>query len=164
MAKKKKSKQKDPEGTKVVAVNKKARHRYEILDRYEAGIELLGPEVKSLRDGTVTISESFCKVVGGQVFVHNLNVNRYAQSGYVQHDPLRIRRLLLHKTEIRRITASLDRKGLTLIPLRLYFNKDGRAKLEIATARGKGAPDKREAIKRADVNRDLAREVKGRRS
>ena len=146
------------EGPQLVATNKKARHRYEILERFEAGIELLGSEVKSLRGGHISISESYAKVDGHQVFVHNLNVERYAQSGYVQLDPLRIRRLLLHRAEIRRIQTALERKGLTLVPLRLYF-KHGLAKVEVALARGKGAPDKREAMKTADVQRELARAV-----
>lgn len=163
MAKGKKSKkQGEAPGRQLVATNRKARHRYEILDRYEAGIELYGAEVKSLRDGGVSISESYCKLHDNQIFVHNLNIERYQKASYVRPDPLRKRRLLLHRAEIRKIAAALERKGLALVPLSLYF-KNGFAKLEIALARGKAAPDKRESKKDEQARRDLDREMARRR-
>lgn len=160
MAKKKKDKA--PEGATVVAENRRARHRYVIEEKFEAGLELLGAEVKSLRGGQVSITESYCRVQKNQVYVFGLNVDRYAMSGYVQHDPLRVRRLLLHRSEIKRISIALERKGYALVPLRLYF-RNGLAKLEIGLGRGKAAPDKREDLKKADVKRELQRELKAKR-
>ncbi len=132
---------------KVVARNRKARHEYEILETLEAGIELKGPEVKSLRAGQVSFQDAHARVEGGEVWLYNLHISPYEQANRFNVDPLRRRKLLLHRDEIRRLVGKVEEKGLTLIPLEVYFVR-GYAKVALAVARGKKLHDKREALKR----------------
>ena len=144
---------------KIIAVNKKARFNYHIEDEYEAGMVLLGTEVKALRMGKANLTDAYARVKDGEVFVHQLNINQYPFAYYGNHDPLRVRKLLLHKHEIKRMYAKSNEKGYSLIPLRMYF-RDGKVKISIALARGKHAYDKRETIRRRDEKRDLDRQRK----
>jgi SsrA-binding protein len=146
-------------GIKVVAGNKKAYHDYFIEEVYEAGLALLGPEVKSLRAGRVNLKESYCRVSNGEVFVTNMHINPYEFSSGESPDPLRMRKLLLHHHEIDRLVRKVDEKGLTLVPTKLYF-KNGKAKLEIGVAKGKRLYDKRESLKRKEAGREIQRAVK----
>jgi len=150
---------KDKSSTKIIALNRKARFDYFIVDRYEAGLVLKGTEVKALRLGKANLMDAYGRIENGEVFVYQLHIGPYPFAYYGNHDPLRVRKLLLHKREIKRLTAKVNEKGHSLIPLKLYF-KDGKAKLTIALARGKRKYDKREAIKRRDEQRDLDREIK----
>ncbi len=144
------------QAVKIIAVNRKARYDYFIEDEYEAGVVLKGTEVKSLRLGKANIKDAYARVVDGEVFVYQLHIGPYPYAYYGNHDPLRTRKLLLHKQEIKRLYAKVNEKGHTLVPLKLYF-KGGKVKLSIALAKGKGRYDKREAIKRRDEKRDLDR-------
>ena len=144
---------------KIIAVNRKARYDYFIEDEYEAGMVLKGTEVKSLRLGKANIKDSYARVIDGEVFVYQLHIGPYPFAYYGNHDPLRTRKLLLHKREIKRLYAKVNEKGHTLVPLKLYF-KGGKVKLSLALAKGKRQYDKREAIKRRDEQRELARERK----
>jgi len=149
------------EPIKVVAENRKARHDYFIDETYEAGIALAGTEVKSLRAGKASLRDSYAEVINGEVFVHNMHISPYEKGNRFNRDPKRPRKLLLHKQEIRRLLGQTTQKGYTLIPLRIYF-KRGKAKVEIALARGKRLYDKREDIARRDAQREIARELRGR--
>ena len=144
------------EGRKVVARNRKARHEYEILDTYEAGLALTGPEVKSLRAGGVSFQDSFARVERGEVWLHNLHISPYEQANRFNVDPVRPRRLLLNRQEIRQLAVKTDEKGLTLVPLEIYFTR-GRAKLQLAVGRGKKLHDKRETLKRRQQDREARR-------
>lgn len=135
------------EGKKVVATNRKARHEYEVLDTFEAGLVLRGPEVKSLRDGKVGFQDAFARVEGGEVWLHSLHISPYEQANRFNEDPLRPRKLLLHRQEILRLVGKVEEKGLTLIPLTIYFRR-GYAKVTLALARGRKTYDKREKLKR----------------
>jgi SsrA-binding protein len=146
----------------VVATHRRARFEYEILDRWEAGLALLGPEVKSLRAGTASLSDAYGVVRRGQVFLVNAHIAPYKQAGRDNPDPRRERKLLLHRSEIQKIESKVAERGLTLIPLKLYF-KGGRAKVEIALARGKRRADKRETIRRREQEREMQRLGRGRR-
>jgi len=146
----------------LIAQNKKARFQYELLDRYEAGIELKGAEVKSLRDKNVSINESYARVTEGEVFILGMNISPYEPASRSNHPPTRPRKLLLHKREIRQIAGKTTEKGLTVVPVRLYF-KDGIAKVEIAVAKGKTKFDKRESIKKRDDQRSIQRAMRRRR-
>jgi SsrA-binding protein len=143
--------------------NKKARREYDITEAHEAGIVLAGSEVKSIRAGRCDIQDSYCDIEEGEVWVYNMYVAPYEQAGVPPPPPRRKRKLLLHKDEIRRLYGKVTERGLTLIPLTLYF-KDGRAKLEIGIARGKRLYDKREAIKRRDLDREMQQEQSHRRT
>ena len=145
---------------KVVAVNRKARHDYEILETYEAGIELKGSEVKSLREGKCSIRDAFARVENGEVWLYNFHIPPYKQSTVFTPDPERPKKLLLHKWEIKRLAGRVAEKGLTLIPLKVYFNDRGWAKVELALARGKKLYDKRETIKRRIMEKEAARAIK----
>jgi len=145
----------------VVARNRKARHEYEVLDTYEAGIELKGPEVKSLRAGGVAFQDAHARIEGGQVWLHNLHISPYEQANRNNVDPLRARRLLLNRAEIRKLASSTDEKGLTLVPLEIYFFR-GLAKLQLAVARGKKLHDKRETLKRKQQDREAQRAISAR--
>jgi SsrA-binding protein len=145
-----------------VAENRKARHNYFIEDRFEAGLALLGTEVKSLRQGQVSIAEAYAAEKGGEIFLLNATIPAYAPSR-VNHDPKRPRKLLLHRSEIRKLSGKLKRGGLTLVPLRLYFNPRGVAKLELGLGRGKRKVDKREAERAKDWQREKARLLRGKR-
>ena len=142
---------------KVIADNRRARFNYEIGDVFEAGIALTGTEVKSLRTGKATIAESFASPSGGELWLYNANIPEYLQANRFNHAPKRPRRLLLHKREIFKLAAAVEREGMTLVPLKLYFNPKGRAKVEIAIARGKKLHDKRETEKKRDWNRERGR-------
>jgi len=139
--------------------NKKARFEYEIIDTFEAGIVLKGTEVKSIRDRKVSIQESYAKIVKGEVFVTGMNIAVYTMGNRFNHDPARDRKLLLHRHEIKRLTGKLQERGYTLIPLKLYF-KNGRVKILLGLGRGKTKYDKRVAIQKRDVERDLDRELR----
>ena len=141
---------------KIVAENRKARHDYFIEDEYEAGLVLLGTEVKSLRQGRVNLKDSYARIKDGEVYVYQIHIGPYPFAYYGNHDPLRPRKLLLHKREIKRLYGKVNEKGHTLVPLRIYF-KDGKVKLTLALAKGKRQYDKREAIKRRDEQRLMER-------
>lgn len=145
-------------GRRVVASNRKARHEYEILDTWEAGLVLKGPEVKSLREGRVAFQDAFARVEGGEVWLHSLHISPYEQANRWNVDPLRPRKLLLHRDQIRRLIGKVDEKGLTLVPLDIHFYR-GRAKVQLALARGRQLHDKREKIKRQTQEREARRAV-----
>jgi len=144
---------------KIIAVNRKARHDYFIEDEYEAGLVLKGTEVKSLRLGKANLKDSYARIKDGEVFVYQLHIGPYPFAYYDNHDPLRPRKLLLHKREIKRLYGKINEKGHTLVPLKLFF-KNGKVKILLALAKGKRKYDKREAIKRRDEQRELDRERK----
>lgn len=146
---------------KVVTVNRKARSDYEILELFEAGMSLCGTEVKSLRDGRINLKDSYAKVLDGEVFLVNAHISPYSHGNIQNHEPLRERKLLLHKREIKRLTGKTEEKGLTLVPLKVYFVR-GKAKVELGLARGRKQYDKREEIKRRDSEREVRRELKNR--
>lgn len=148
-------------GRKLIAANRRARYDYEILDTFEAGIALVGPEVKSLRAGKANLNEAYAFVRRGEVFLAGMHISPYPQASRENPDPLRERKLLLHRAEIARLEGKVAEKGLTLVPLALYF-KDGRAKVELALARGKRRYDKREAIRRREADREAQRAMRGR--
>ncbi len=142
---------------KLVANNKKARHDYFIEEIYEAGIVLTGTEIKSIRAGKVSIKESYAKIENGEMIVYGMNISPYEQGNRFNVDPLRPRKLLLHKQEIRKLIGYTTLKGLTIVPLTVYINEDGRAKMEIAVARGKKLYDKRDDIAKRDAERRMAK-------
>lgn len=144
---------------KIVAENRKARYNYFIEDTYEAGLSLLGTEVKSIRLGRANLKDSYARIKKGEVFVHQIHIGAYPFAFYGNHDPLRTRKLLLHKREIKKLYGKVNEKGYSLIPLKLYF-QNGKAKLTIALARGKRQYDKRETIRRRDEQRDFDRSKK----
>jgi SsrA-binding protein len=146
-------------GIKIIANNKKAYHDYFIEEVYEAGIVLKGTEVKSLREGKANLKESFCRIKDGELFVNNMHISPYAHGNRENPDPTRVRKLLLHKEEIARLTRQVEQKGLSLVPTKLYF-KNGRAKLEVGVARGKKLHDKRETIKRKQADREMEKAIK----
>lgn len=146
---------------KIVANNKKARHDYFIQDVYEAGIVLTGTEIKSVRASNLNLKDSFAKVYNGEVFVYNMHISPYEQGNRYNQDPLRPKKLLLHKKEIRKLDQSTSQDGLTLIPLDVYFIK-GKAKLSLAIAKGKRLYDKRDDIAKRDAKRDIDRRIKDR--
>ena len=145
---------------KLIANNKKARHDYFIEEVYEAGIVLTGTEIKSIRAGKVSIKESYAKIENGEMIVYGMNISPYEQGNRFNVDPLRPRKLLLHKQEIRKLIGYTTLKGLTIVPLTVYINEDGRAKMEIAVARGKKLYDKRDDIARRDAERRMAKAAK----
>jgi SsrA-binding protein len=161
MAKGKKKGEGTDEGRKVVAVNKKARRDYLIQDALEAGIELEGCEVKSAREGSLNLKESYIKFRSGECFLVGCHISPYRFSRQDAYDPLRERKLLLHKHQIERLSASVQQKGLTAVPLRAYFTQRGRCKLEIALGKGKKSYDKREDIKSREAQREIERRMKG---
>ena len=141
---------------KLIATNRRARFEYEILDRYEAGIVLRGPEVKSLREGKANIADSYAVVRRGEVYLISAHISPYTQAAGENSEPRRERKLLLHRAEIARISSRVKERGFTLVPLQIYW-KQGRAKVEIGLARGKRVHDKRESIRRREADRELAR-------
>ncbi len=145
---------------KVVTTNSKARRNFEILDKYECGIELKGTEVKSLRAGSVNINDAYCIVRKGELFIENMHIAPYKSGNVFNHEPLRRRKLLMHKREIIRLASKLQQKGLTLVPLKVYFNDRGKAKVEIALAKGKHVYDKREDIAKRDQEREIRKQMK----
>jgi SsrA-binding protein len=149
-------------GTKLIAENRRARHEYHLLERFEAGLVLTGTEVKSLREGHVTLQRAFADVRGGELWLVGAHIPEYAQGNMANHDPDRERKLLLHKREIASLIGKVQERGLTLVPTRLYW-KDGRAKVEVALARGKETRDKRRDIAERDARRQIERALKSRR-
>ncbi|NLX63484.1 MAG: SsrA-binding protein SmpB [Clostridiaceae bacterium] len=147
------------EGIKTIVQNRKARHDYFIEETIEAGIELTGTEVKSLRLGKANLRDSYATIKDGEVFVHGLHISPYDMGNRFNHDPLRVKKLLLHRYEINRLSGLIQRKGLTLIPLSLYFKK-GKVKVELAIAKGKKLYDKREDIAKKDAMREIDRRLK----
>ena len=146
---------------KSVAVNRLARRNYEILDEFEAGVALVGTEVKSCRAGKVTLRDGYCRIDDGECWLHNVNIARHETAGaYFQHEETRPRRLLLHKREIRKLEDAVNQKGLTIVPLAAYFNEKSYLKVSIGLARGKKLQDKREDLKRRDQQRETARVLK----
>ena len=148
-------------GTKLIAENRRARHDYHLLDRLEAGIVLTGTEVKSLRDGRVTLQRAFADVRGGEVYLVGAHIAEYAQGNIANHDPDRERKLLLHKREVASLAGKVQERGFTIVPTRLYF-KDGRVKVELALARGKETRDKRRDLAERDAQRQIERALKSR--
>ncbi len=146
------------EGVKVAARNRKARHEFEILETFEAGMALKGPEVKSIREGQVSFQDSFARVSGGEVWLHSLHISPYEQANRANVDPTRTRKLLLHRHEIRGLVGKVEEKGLTLVPLEIYFRR-GVAKVRLGLARGKKLHDKRETLKKKAQERDARRAV-----
>lgn len=146
--------------SKILAQNRKARYNFEILDTLEAGIILTGSEVKSLRSSKVNITDTYAASEKDEILIHNLHIDEYKNSSQLKHNPRRIKKLLLHKREIKKIQGLVDQKGLTIIPLKIYFNRTGIAKLQIAIARGKKIFDKRETEKQRDWDRSKQRLMK----
>lgn len=147
---------------RIIANNKKARHDFFIEEVYEAGIVLTGTEIKSIRQGKVSLKECFAKVEDGEVIVYHMNISPYEQGNRYNVNPLRPRKLLLHKAEIRKLIGYITLKGLTLVPLSLYIDEKGRAKVELAVARGKKLYDKREDLIKRDADRRIQQEIKSR--
>jgi SsrA-binding protein len=153
------SSQKDKD-QKAKAVNKKAYRNFEIVDKYEAGLLLMGSEVKSLRAAHVDLDGSYAKIEGGECWLVGAKIAQYEQAGIYNHEPTRKRKLLLHKAEIAKIQVKLDQRGFTFVPLRIYFNDRGLAKVQVALARGKRQYDKRKTITERDQKRDMERTMK----
>ncbi len=149
--------EKEPDNRRVVAQNRRARFNFHIGETFEAGIALSGSEVKSLRSGKATIAESYADARAGEIWLVNANIPEYAQAGRFTHAPKRPRKLLLHARQISRLIGATEREGMTIVPLKLYFNKRGRAKVEIALARGKKLHDKRDTEKKRDWQRERGR-------
>ena len=147
---------------KLLASNKKARHDYFIEEVYEAGLALTGTEIKSVRQGRLNLKESYAKIQGGEVFIYNMHISPYEQGNRYNVDPLRERKLLLHKQEIRKLIGYTTQKGVTLVPLQVYLNDRGLVKMEIAVARGKKLYDKREDMAKKDAGRRMERMMKNR--
>lgn len=147
---------------KDVATNRRARYKYELQEKFEAGIQLLGSEVKSLRNGKADLKDGYVAVLGGEVWLVGMHIAQYPPATTENHDPDRTRKLLLNRREIERLVGKTQQSGLTIIPTRVYF-KGGRAKVEIALAKGKSQRDKRQAIKKRDARREIERELKERR-
>ena len=145
-----------------IAENRKAYHDYHLLETFEAGVALLGTEVKAIREGRANLRDSFARVDNGEVYLYNVNISPYSHRGYVDHEPLRPRKLLLHRNEIRKLIGKTVEKGMTLVPVRMYF-KNGRVKVAISLARGKKEYDKRETIKRRESDRETRAAMKSRR-
>ena len=146
-----------------VAENRKAFHDFHLLETFEAGVVLLGTEVKAIREGRVNLRDSYARVEGGQVYLFNVNISPYSHRGYADHEPLRRRKLLLNRDEIRKLIGKTVEKGMTLVPVRMYF-KNGRLKVAISLAKGKKDYDKRETIKRREIDRETRAATKERRS
>ena len=150
------------QGRKVIASNRRARHDYEILDEIEAGVMLTGTEVKSLRAGRATLTEGYAQIIDGEIWLYGVHIPEYTQGTWTNHEPRRVRKLLLHRKEIDRLARSTAEGGLTLVPLSLYF-LDGKAKIELALARGRRTYDKRHELARRDAAREVERALRRRR-
>jgi SsrA-binding protein len=147
---------------RLIAENRKAYHDYHLLESFEAGIVLLGTEVKAIREGRVNLRDSFARVEGGEVFAYNVHISPYSHRGYADHEPTRRRKLLLHHQQIRKLVGKTVERGMTLVPVRMYF-KDGRVKLAVSLAKGKHVRDKRETIRRREAERETRAAIKERR-
>ena len=150
------------EAQKNIAENRKAFHDYHILETFEAGVALLGTEVKAIREGKVNLRDSYASVAGGEVWIHNVHINPYSHRGYADHEPTRKRKLLLHRQEIRKLIGRTVERGMTLVPTRMYF-RNGHVKVAIGLAKGKQAHDKRETVKKREADRETRAAVKERR-
>ncbi len=148
---------------KLIAQNKKAHHDFSILETCEAGIVLLGSEVKSCRLGKVNLKDSYCRIENGEIFLVEVHIIPYAPANRLNHNPLRKRKLLFHKQEIKKLYGKIREKGLSFIPLKMYFNKNGTVKVEMALAKGKKLYDHRDAMRKKDLKREIEREVKVKR-
>ena len=146
-------------GTKTIAENRQARHEYFVLESFEAGIELTGTEVKSIRQGAVNLKDSWCSIEGGEMFIKQMHISPYEKGNIYNRDPLRVRRLLMHKAEIHKLLGRTKQDGLTLVPLSLYF-KDGRAKVQLGLCKGKKLYDKRADAAKRDAKRTIDRAIK----
>jgi SsrA-binding protein len=146
---------------RVIADNRKAYHDYHVLDTWEAGVALLGTEVKAIREGRVNLRDSFARLDRGEVWLMNVHISPYSHTGYAHHDERRQRKLLLHRHEIQKLAGQVNQKGLTMVPLQLYF-KNGRVKVALALVKGKQAHDKRETLRRREVDRETRAAVKAR--
>ena len=144
-----------------IAENRKAFHDYHLLESFEAGLVLLGTEVKAIREGRVNLRDSYARVEDGEVYLYNVNISPYSHRGYADHEPLRRRKLLLHRDEIRKLVGKTVEKGMTLVPVRMYF-KNGRVKVAVSLAKGKKDYDKRETIKRRETERETRAAIKTR--
>ncbi len=153
--------EKDKNGSRIIADNRKARHDYFVIETYEAGIELFGTEVKSLRAGGCNLKDSYCEVDRGELFALGVHISPYEQGNIFNRDPLRPKKLLMHKSEIMKLTGLVSREGYTLVPLSLYF-KGSRVKMAVGLCKGKKNYDKRESIARRDADRDIERHMKER--
>jgi SsrA-binding protein len=151
-----------PSGDRLIAENRKAYHDYHIIETMEAGVALLGTEVKAIREGRVNLRDSFARVEDGEVFVYNVHISPYSHRGSADHEPTRRRKLLLHRQEIRKLIGRTVERGMTLVPVRLYF-KNGRVKLAVSLVKGKQAHDKREAIRKREADRETRAALKERR-
>ena len=147
-------------GVKVICVNRKARHQYHILETYEAGLVLMGTEVKSLRDGRASIAEGFIRVKGDELFLENTHIHEYEKGNIYNHEPLRPRKILLNKREIKKIIGTISEQHVTCIPLKMYFSKTGYAKVTIAIAKGKKLYDKRQDIKKRTQEREIKKAIR----
>ena len=145
-----------------IAANRKAFHDFHLMETFEAGLVLLGTEVKAIREGRVNLRDSFARVEDGEVFIYNVHISPYSHRGYADHEPLRKRKLLLHRSEIRKLIGKTVEKGMTLVPTRLYF-KDGRVKVAVSLAKGKKDYDKRETIKKRETDRETRAAIKSHR-
>jgi SsrA-binding protein len=146
---------------RIIAENRKALHDYHLLETFEAGMALVGTEVKAIREGRVNLRDSFARVEGGEIFVHNVHIGAYSSRGYADHEPLRPRKLLLHRHEIRKLVGKTTEKGMTMVPVRMYF-LNGRVKIAISLAKGKKDYDRRETIKRREIDRETRAAIKER--
>ena len=151
----------DRPGERLIADNRKARHEYQLFETFEAGIVLLGTEVKAIREGRVNLKDSYGRVENGEVFLHNVHISPYSHRGYAEHEPLRRRKLLLNKLEIRKLISKTVERGFTLVPVRMYF-KNGRVKVAVSVAKGKKTYDRRETIRRREIERETRAMLKGR--
>lgn len=149
------------ENSRTVAQNKKAYHDYFVLEEYEAGIELFGTEVKSIRQGRVNLKDAWCSIDNGEIFVNGMHISPYEQGNIFNRDPLRKKKLLMHKKEIHKLYGTIKQQGLTLIPLSVYFNK-GKAKIKVGLCKGKKIYDKRDVAVKKEANRSIDREIKER--
>jgi SsrA-binding protein len=146
---------------RIIAENRKALHDYHLLETFEAGMALVGTEVKAIREGRVNLRDSFARAEGGEIFVYNVHIGAYSSRGYADHEPLRPRKLLLHRHEIRKLVGKTTEKGMTMVPVRMYF-LNGRVKIAISLAKGKKDYDRRETIKRREIDRETRAAIKER--
>ena len=144
---------------RIIADNRKAHHDYHLIETFEAGVALVGTEVKAIREGRVNLRDSYARVTNGEVFVHNVHIGSYSSRGYADHEALRPRKLLLHQYEIRKLIGKTVERGMTLVPVRMYF-KEGRVKVAISLAKGKQSHDKRETIRRREIDRESRAAIK----
>jgi SsrA-binding protein len=146
---------------RIIADNRKARHDFHLLETFEAGVALVGTEVKAIREGRVNLRDSFARADGGDIYVHNVHIGAYSSRGYADHEPLRPRKLLLHRQEIQKLVGKTTERGMTMVPVQMYF-KNGRVKIAISLAKGKKDYDRRETIKRREIDRETRAAVKER--